>query len=323
MSDSHPTGPVFPPFGPALSRPSAPRPAHASSAPAPPPPPEPVALQTEPAAPQAEAEPDLPFMAPFGGAEARTDEPVAFGGGAPSVDAMPWEAPSASEPDAPHAAASPEAHDEGGEDLPWLEVPAARAEASAPAADEPWAAAPAPSAEPQEEAAPAADTASAEADWMSWTAPADNPADAVVEPVEVEPAIAEFVPTGHFGGHDADVAPAPGVVPVGDMSMVEPQVQAPPPAAETVPADEPAPHFEAAAPSFDAPAASEAPVAPAEAAPAAAHHTNGHFGEVAARLERIARRLREDPEAFLGGGSSDPFDLLVTGFVLGAAQRRG
>jgi hypothetical protein len=45
------------------------------------------------------------------------------------------------------------------------------------------------------------------------------------------------------------------------------------------------------------------------------------FGEVADRLESIARALREDPDGFLAGNSADPLGLLVTGFVLGYSRR--
>jgi hypothetical protein len=48
------------------------------------------------------------------------------------------------------------------------------------------------------------------------------------------------------------------------------------------------------------------------------------YGEVADRLEAIARALRDDPGSFLAGGSDDALGLLVTGFALGFGQgRRG
>jgi hypothetical protein len=56
---------------------------------------------------------------------------------------------------------------------------------------------------------------------------------------------------------------------------------------------------------------------PAESAPAAQG-----YGEVADRLEAIARALRDDPAAFLAGGSGDALGLLVTGFVIGYRQAR-
>ncbi|HEY7770361.1 hypothetical protein, partial [Longimicrobium sp.] len=58
-----------------------------------------------------------------------------------------------------------------------------------------------------------------------------------------------------------------------------------------------------------------APVAAATSAeqPAAvAHALADTFGEVAGRLESIARTLRERPDSLLSGGSDDPLALLVT-----------
>jgi hypothetical protein len=46
------------------------------------------------------------------------------------------------------------------------------------------------------------------------------------------------------------------------------------------------------------------------------------YGEVADRLETIARALRDDPASFLAGGSGDALGLLVTGFVLGYGHGR-
>ncbi len=65
-----------------------------------------------------------------------------------------------------------------------------------------------------------------------------------------------------------------------------------------------------------------AAVAEAEAiAPAAA--ADSPFDDVAARLEGIARMLRERPDELLAGGSSDPLALLVTGYVMGYTARGG
>ena len=50
----------------------------------------------------------------------------------------------------------------------------------------------------------------------------------------------------------------------------------------------------------------------------------GAFDDVAAKLEEIARALREDPGGFLaGGGAGDPLSLLVVGFTLGVKSARG
>jgi hypothetical protein len=70
----------------------------------------------------------------------------------------------------------------------------------------------------------------------------------------------------------------------------------------------------AAAPEAAPAAAAEAPSAPAFA---------GAFDDVAARLEEIARALRDDPQGFLSGGHGDPLSLLVTGFALGVNAARG
>jgi hypothetical protein len=50
----------------------------------------------------------------------------------------------------------------------------------------------------------------------------------------------------------------------------------------------------------------------------------GAFDEVAARLEEIARMLRERPDELLAGRAGDPLALLVTGYVMGYGHgRRG
>ncbi len=43
---------------------------------------------------------------------------------------------------------------------------------------------------------------------------------------------------------------------------------------------------------------------------------------MAARLEEIARELRERPDRLLAGGGDDPLALLVTGYVLGYSHAR-
>jgi hypothetical protein len=65
-----------------------------------------------------------------------------------------------------------------------------------------------------------------------------------------------------------------------------------------------------------------ASVAEAEAvAPAGSAAADSPFDDVAARLESIARMLRERPDELLAGGSSDPLALLVTGYVMGYTAR--
>jgi len=85
---------------------------------------------------------------------------------------------------------------------------------------------------------------------------------------------------------------------------------------EAVIAAEPPLAGEAAGPDpFTAASVAEAEVvAPAEGVP-------GPFDDVAARLEAIARMLRERPDELLAGGSSDPLALLVTGYVMGYTAR--
>jgi hypothetical protein len=60
----------------------------------------------------------------------------------------------------------------------------------------------------------------------------------------------------------------------------------------------------------------------AEQPAAVAHALADTFGEVAGRLEGIARTLRERPDSLLSGASDDPLALLVTGYVLGYTQGR-
>jgi hypothetical protein len=63
--------------------------------------------------------------------------------------------------------------------------------------------------------------------------------------------------------------------------------------------------------------------APVDAEPAPASiATNGVFADVAARLEDIARTLRERPDDLLSGSASDPLALLVAGYVMGYGARR-
>ncbi|MDB4950671.1 MAG: hypothetical protein JWM27_3320 [Gemmatimonadetes bacterium] len=315
MSDSSP-GPVFPPFGPARPRPSASAPA----TPAAPPAFEPApafeaaaafdsALPSEPPVFRtgAESEPDvdLPFMAPAG------------------EEAMPWEMPSVAEPGpgtssfadsatAPPPAAEADDEEPAAEDLPWLEMPPEASSAFAPDS----AVEPRPEADVGEEgqdALASSDSAASapadaggglpDTDWLAWEAPAAADADAEEEePAEELSAVpTSFLAPAGFGASDA--APDPGVVPVGDMFSI-PQSAGGMAASAAEPADSPA--------SLEAAASTMAPGAVLD---------GGEYEEVAARLERIARSLRESPAAFLGGGSADALDLLVTGFVLGYTQR--
>jgi hypothetical protein len=57
--------------------------------------------------------------------------------------------------------------------------------------------------------------------------------------------------------------------------------------------------------------------------PAGSTASDSPFDDVAARLEAIARMLRERPDELLAGGASDPLALLVTGYVMGYTARGG
>lgn len=87
---------------------------------------------------------------------------------------------------------------------------------------------------------------------------------------------------------------------------------------EAVIASEPDPFTAAAV--FEGEAA--APVDAAPAAASAGTAASGVFTDVAARLEDIARTLRERPDDLLSGSASDPLALLVAGYVMGYGARR-
>jgi hypothetical protein len=171
-----------------------------------------------------------------------------------------------------------------------------------------------------EPAAPAAEpTRAAVEGGLDWDEPAeptpagataeagfawDQPVSPEVDP-EPEPADADF-------GWDAAEAPAaqaeePAAAP-SDAAYAWEQPNAP------VAEEEPA--------AYEAPAHA-APDEPRGAAIPAASAVAGAFGEVAGRLESIARALRDDPNGFLHGGADDPLGLLVSGFVLGYLARGG
>ncbi|HEX6369165.1 MAG TPA: hypothetical protein VF006_09545 [Longimicrobium sp.] len=88
---------------------------------------------------------------------------------------------------------------------------------------------------------------------------------------------------------------------------------------EAVIASEPDPFTASAVHEAEAETPVDAAPAPA-AIPATA--ANAVFAEVAARLEGIARTLRERPDDLLSGTASDPLALLVAGYVMGYGARR-
>jgi hypothetical protein len=320
----------FPPFGPAVSRPlDAGDAAPAAAAPLPPfapfarPEPAPEALV--PAAEEAATVVDEYAYAPAPGAE---DAPVAPGGDAADEPWAVWDA--APEEAAPAAETQPA--DEQPTEEPWAsweaqpatdEAPAPAASfdapAAAPADDLPWltvaddeqAAVPITAEEPssppvEDEEMPA---------WMTWgggdeaeaSAPvAEEPFGAAAEPAaEEEPVVGEEAWSVEFATEEAVNEGAPAV----DDAVAGME------------------DFYAGAENAAAEEALYAPSVEAEAEPASALPAGAAeaLGEVADRLERIARALRERPQEVLAGGDgADPLELLVTGFALGYAQgRRG
>ncbi len=229
-------------------------------------------------------------------AAAPADEPAPWTGPADDESA-PWTGPAADESapwSGPPAADEPAPWTEttvADEAMPWIEAPApeeAAAWAESPARDEsaPWAANPAP-----HDVAPWAETPSAD-DAGPW---GDTPAPEAE--TSAEPSWPPFIA-------EAEEAPPAQALFAHDAPVVE----------ESAPAAESSSAYDAEATYAaldDAPATQ--PVAAADAA---------GYGEVADRLEAIARALRDDPGSFLAGGSGDALGLLVTGFVLGYGHGR-
>lgn len=251
---------------------------------------------------------------------------------APAPAPPPSTVPRDEEPAAPEAAA--EAFDDprdGEEDLPWLELPEPRAAEPEPA--------PAPAAVAEEDAGEGVLP-----DWMTWDARAeaeaeaelaDTPAIEGLEEFDAGPAFeavaaeepADLSDLAELAGMELEeefAAPQSGelAAPAGaDAGAEQPfapgafedRYAAPPEeAAEPLEAAAEPDPFTAA--EIDRTEAAE----PAEAAAAAP----GAFDEVAARLEAIARELRERPGELLSGGGDDPLALLVTGYVLGWSHAR-
>lgn len=189
------------------------------------------------------------------------------------------------------------------------------------------------------EAAPApADSADAADTAASIDAPAAEQAfDGPALPVSADPA------DSSEWSLDAPEAVEPPIPPV---PAAEVTFDSPAAAAEAEPAfdvtlDDGALTFAAAEPAPHAYASGdEAPVAaepdpftaaavhhsetdgPADAAASRSMTTSGAFTEVAARLDEIARTLRERPDDLLSGSESDPLALLVAGYVMGYGARR-
>ncbi|HEU0302040.1 MAG TPA: hypothetical protein VFR37_21470 [Longimicrobium sp.] len=262
---------------------------------------------------------------------------------------LPWdvETPMVGEvADLPPLAAAPAEADEAeDEDLPWLERPVPRDTEEAPAA-----AAQEPAAAQANDGFP---------DWMAWD---DRDADEARSDAEGLPAVEgleDFVPVDDLGSH---FSPAPAVdwteaepvadaaagIDAADAPVTEDPADSSAWSLDAAEGDEPPLLFEsgdASALALDEPAALAEPgpsaaeetepeplewepaAALAQAVPANGEHgpasTGGPFEEVAARLEDIARTLRERPDALLGGDASDPLALLVAGYVMGYRARGG
>ena len=292
-----------------------------------------VPAPREPAAPQADSfDPGADDGFPTSSAAAETDEPR----GAPAADEafpdwMAWGATDEADAAREMGNVDPVA---GLENLvPMNDAPAPRAPApdedatlaAFPAADEPAFDAPdfhAPRPEARDEDVPAFD-------------PADLHAPRPEPRPEPAAADADFLAAG-FGGGDfllralqaSQLAPAeePARAPVEDAAPASAE-DAREIAAEPDPFTAAAvAEAEAFAPAesseMDTDAAPVAATSPAEQPAAVAHALADAFGEVAGRLEGIARTLRERPDSLLAGGSDDPLALLVTGYVLGYTQGR-
>lgn len=335
---------VFPPFIPPAA---AARPADAP-APAPPPP---VASDEPPAAPQTAASGRMTMPwdveTPIVSGPA-ADAPAPAADEAEEED-LPWlerpapREPVAEAPAAPAAEAAP-AQDEAFPDwLAWDDraTDEARTETEAvapveglqdfaPVDDLVGFVAPQPAVEWAEATplpAPApAEAASDAADSSAWTLDAPEAA----EP----PVVGDAAPEVTFAAPDAAAEAEPAFdvtlddgaltfAPAGaaDETAVEPEAAAEPVAAaadahpfvadaEAVLSAEPDP--------FTASAVHEAETA----VPGDGTETHGIFADVAARLEDIARTLRERPDDLLTGTASDPLALLVAGYVMGYGARR-
>ena len=320
---------VFPPFIPtAAARPAEPPPSPASA---------PVAEDPR-AEPQSGApRPTMPWDVETPIVRESADAPPAYAAAEPAADEaededLPWlERPEPREPDAeapaaPAAEAAP-AQDEAFPDwLAWddRDTDEARSEAAGVApvegledfvpADDVGGFIAAPPAVEWAEAAP--EPAQADAlDSSSWSLDAPE----AVEP----PILAESAAELTFDSPEAvaDAEPAFDIT-LDDggftfaVAETEDAVADAAPAAPFV-ADEEAVIASEADP-FTA-AVGEA-AAPAVASAGAA--ANGVFADVAARLEDIARTLRDRPDDLLSGRASDPLALLVAGYVMGYGARR-
>ncbi|HEX2090855.1 MAG TPA: hypothetical protein VHG28_00580 [Longimicrobiaceae bacterium] len=311
----------LPPFAPALSRPTPGVPsAGAGGSPFPPfapfvRPPEPAAsAPAEPAAPSASR-----VIEEYAPAVGEQSAPVTE----PEEEWMPWEEEATPAAEVPVDAG-------GGEEeaFPWI------------ATDE-TGAAPASAAESTvtgEEAQPGAAVDEGELPgWLSWAdeeeeaAPVFTGAESAAPVTAAEPTVPEestALPVEVEGpGSEVmepwaepatEAAPEPAGAATIAAPEVTPDVEGVFAASEAAAVEE---AYSAPAVEYGAEESSGEPVA-ATAGDARGAHADA-FAEVADRLERIVRSLRENPSEVLAGGEGrDPLELLVTGFVLGYAQGR-
>ena len=161
------------------------------------------------------------------------------------------------------------------------------------------------------------------------TAEEESPRIADIADLELEPGYG-FAPEQEEETGYAAPAEAPrGFAPEASedpFARPEPESEASAPAPfvaddEAVMASEPDPFTLA---EIDATEAEEPAEGAETGAPQAAAGGESAFDEVAARLEEIARMLRERPDELLAGRGDDPLALLVTGYVMGYGHgRRG
>jgi hypothetical protein len=203
---------------------------------------------------------------------------------------------------------------EAEEPAPWTEPAAAEEPApwTVPEEPAPWTAPPA-----TDDPAPWTETTVAdEAPWAETPAPeeaapwAEKPAPHDVAPWAETPSADDAGPWGD-SAPEAEASAEPSWPPFIAEAEVAPPAQAlfahgAPVVEETAPAESPS-----APEAAYVPATQTVPASNAQA-----------YGEVADRLESIARALRDDPGSFLAGGSGDALGLLVTGFVLGYGHGR-
>jgi hypothetical protein len=262
----------------------------------------------EDAAPPAEE--DLPWLEmPAGGPRVHATE-----------DPLSWDAPAAPQPAAdfaydfaPAADAEPVAdfaYDLAPAAEPAPDAPATDAEAPADAVAMPWVDEARPFAETSFAADEPAGTPAYAAEVPSFLA--EEPADA---PSYEAPAESAWEPP--FAAESEAATPAEAAL----SAEIEPEDEFPGESEAALAYEDAGFNEVPTSADFDA-AAQIASTAELDAFVAPAPSGAAEYAEVADRLETIARSLRDDPAAFLAGGSGDALGLLVTGFVLGYGHGR-